>query len=312
LKIAVFTFSDKTNEVYALDWDDMKVLLALSRKGSARAAAKELHVSNSTVTRRLDEMERNLNTHLFDRTPDGYKMTGSAEDLLPTAEHVEELIFAAERRISGGDQQLEGTIRLTMPEVTNVGFMVERLAKFAEQYPKIELEFLPSTDTLDLSRREADIAIRVMPANITPPEHLIGRNMSPITASAYVHKDLLNPDNPEDVSHLNWIGKSPLGRDQKWLEETDYPDLPVRHSIDGFNLLADAVGCKMGMALSPCFSVYDNPDIVRVPGATIVHNFDMWVLTHKDLRLSARMRVLREVIAEEFIKIRFRLDSRTQ
>jgi DNA-binding transcriptional LysR family regulator len=288
----------------------MKVLLALSRKGSARAAAKELHVSNSTITRRLDEMERSLETRLFDRTPDGYKMTASAEELLPTAEHVEELVMAAERKISGGDQQLEGTVRLTLPDVQATGFLVKRLALFAQQYPGIELELLPSTDALDLSRREADIAIRVMPASVRPAEHLIGRKIAPITASTYVHRDLLNPDDPEDVSHLSWIGRSPLDQEEKWLVDTDYPTLPLRHSIDSLNLQVEAVQCQMGMAQMPCFSVYHNKDIVRVPGATIVHHSDMWVLTHKDLRLSARLRVLREIIAEEFGKIRHQLDTR--
>ncbi len=290
----------------------MKVLLALSRKGSARAAAKELNVSNSTVTRRLDEMERNLHTHLFDRTPDGYKMTASAEQLLPTAEHVEELIMAAERKISGEDQQLEGNIRLTLPDVQATGFLVKRLASFAEEYPGIELELLPSTEALDLSRREADVAIRVMPANVMPPEHLIGRKIAPITASTYVHKDLLNPDNQEDVSHLNWIGRAPLGQEDKWLADTDYPNQPVRHSIDSLNLQIEAVNCKMGMAQMPCFAVFYQKDIVRVPGASIVHHSDMWVLTHKDLRLSARLRVLREIIAEEFAKIRYQLDTRPE
>ena len=67
---------------------------------------------------------------------------------------------------------------------------------------------------------------------------------------------------------------------------------------------------RMGMAFMPCFAAYDNPDIVRVPGATLIHHSDMWVLTHKDLRLSARMRALREIIAEEFGKIRHQLDGR--
>ncbi len=288
----------------------MKVLLALSRRGSARAAAKELQVSNSTVTRRLDELEHNLGTQLFDRTPDGYKMTASAEEMLPTAEHVEELIMAAERKISGGDQQLEGNIRLTLPDVAATGFLVRRLAQFAQEYPKIELELLPSTEALDLSRREADIAIRVMPANISPPEHLIGRRMVPITASTYVHKDLLNPDNPQDISHLCWIGRSPLGQENKWLADTDFPLQPVRHSIDSLNLQIEALRCKMGIAQIPCFAVYFEDDIVHVPGATIIHHSDMWVLTHKDLRLSARLRVLREIIAEEFGKIRHQLDTR--
>ena len=147
-----------------MNWDDIKILLALSRKGSARAAAGALGVSKSTITRRLDELEHELQVRLFDRTPEGYRMTANAEQLLPTAEHVEELILAAERNFSGRDQTLEGAIRLTTPDVAGMGFLVKRLAEFAEQYPEIELELIPGTEALDLTRREADIALRVMPA----------------------------------------------------------------------------------------------------------------------------------------------------
>lgn len=294
----------------AVDWDDMKVVLALSRRGSARGAAQDLGVSNSTVTRRLDDLENQLRTRLFDRTPDGYRITAVGEQLLPAAEHVEELLLAAERQITGGDQHLEGSIRLTAPDVAGMGFLIRRLARFAEDYPGIELELMPSYDTLDLSPREADIAIRVMPVGVRPPEYLIGRYLAPLTASAYVHEELLNPESPGDLSHLSWIGKHPAGQEEGWLAQTDYPRLPVRHSIQNTNLLVEAVRCRMGVAFMPCFAAYHEPRIVRVPGASVVHQFDMWVLTHKDLRMSARMRILREAIAEEFAKIRHRLDSR--
>jgi len=293
-----------------VDWNDMKVLIALSRKGSARGAAQALGVSNSTVTRRLDDLERDLGTRLFDRTPDGYKMTSAAEQMLPTAEHVEELINAAERKITGGDQELEGAIRLTLPPISGIGFLMNRFSEFADNFPAIELELMPSTESLDLSRREADIAIRVLPAGETPPDYLIGRLLSPLTASTYVHRDLLNPDDPSDVSHLTWIGKHPGSAVEDWLEKVDYPDLPVRHAIADINLLVEALHYQMGMAYLPCFSAYYEPNIVRVPGATIVHQMDMWVLTHKDLRLSARMRVLREIIFEEFNQIRHQIDTR--
>jgi DNA-binding transcriptional LysR family regulator len=300
--------SQNSRRACTVDWDDMKVLLALSRKGSARGAAQLLGVSNSTVTRRLDDMESNLHTRLFDRTPDGYRMTAPAEQLLPTAEHVEELILGAERKIMGGDQELEGNIRLTMPD-GGMGFLVRRLAQFAEAYPGIELELMPSFDALDLSRREADIAIRIMPAGVVPPEYLIGRRLGRMTASAYVHRDLLDTDNPGNVSHLTWIGKNSLDQDEKWVNDTDYPNLPIRHSILNINLLVQAVRHRMGMAFMPCFMAYDQPEIVQVPGATVAHHSDIWVLTHKDLRLSARMRVLRELIADEFGKIRHQIDS---
>ena len=293
-----------------MDWDDLKVFLALSRKGSARGAAQELGVSNSTITRRLDDMEHKLQAHLFDRTPDGYRMTVAGEQVLPTAEHVEELVMGIERRITGGDQELRGSIRLTFPPAGSLGFLMKRIAHFAEEYPGIDLELMSSFDTADLSRREADIAVRVMPAGTQPPEYLIGRHLAALTASTYVHRDLLNPDRPEDVSHLTWIGKRSIDQKEEWLAQTDYPRQPVRHAIVDFRLLADAVRYKMGMALLPCFMAYNAPEIVRVPGARIVHQSDMWVLTHKDLRLTSRLRVLREVIAEEFTKVREQMDSR--
>jgi DNA-binding transcriptional LysR family regulator len=293
-----------------MDWDDFKVLLALSRKGSARGAAQQLGVSNSTITRRLDDMEHQLHTRLFDRTPDGYKLTAAGEQFLPTAEHVEELILAAERQISGGDQELEGRIRVTLPPVGRMAFLVRHLARFAEEYPKIELELETSNDALDLSRREADIAIRVMPADVHPPENLIGRRLAAISASSYVHRDLLNTGTPEDVSHIDWIGKNPEGQKEDWLQYTGQPENTVRHSIMDISLLVEAVRSKMGMAFMPCFSVYNEPDIVRVPGAFVRHHMDMWVLTHKDLRLSARLRVVREIIAQAFTEVSGELDSR--
>ncbi len=293
-----------------MDWDDIKVLLALARRGSARGAAQVLGVSNSTVTRRLDELEHNLQARLFDRTPDGYRMTAAAEQLLPTAEHVEELILAAERRIHGEDQHLEGPIRVTVPDAGGMSGLMARLARFAEEYPGIELELSASPEALDLSRREADIAIRVMPAGIKPPEYLIGRYLSPLSASAYVHRALLRSDDPEDVSHLTWIGKAPAGQKEEWLQFTEFRDHPVRHSIVDLSLVVAAIRARMGMAYMPCFMASDYDEIVRVPGATVVHHSDMWVLTHKDLRLSARLRALREVIADEFTGLRPRLDSR--
>lgn len=292
-----------------MDWDDLKILLALSRKRSARAAAQELGISNSTVTRRLDDLERDLGARLFDRTPEGYRMTQSGENLLPTAEHVEELLFSAERQVSGVDQELQGLIRLTLPTASGLNVIVPRLAAFAEQYPGIELEVITSADALDLGRREADIAIRVFPAGVAPPESLIGRRISAMTASAYVREDLLNPEDPEDVSHLTWIGYRTTGlADDPW-KLCRNGHLPVRHIIGDVNLQLEAVKNGMGMVFGACSIFREVPGIVRVPGEEVHHFLDIWVLSHRDLRLSARMRILREILADELSLLRPRLDS---
>ena len=292
-----------------MDWDDLKVLLALSKKGSARAAAQLLGVSNSTVTRRLEELERDLGTRLFDRTPEGYRMTQSAENLLPTAEHVEELLLGAERQLSGVDHELEGTIRLTLPPANGFNVLMPRLAQFCADYPGIDLEILASGEPLDLGRREADIAIRIFRRGDTPPESLVGRKISAMTASAYVHRDLLNPDNPEDVSHLSWIGLRGAIDDEPWRELCRNGHLPVRHNITNMNIQVEAVRAKMGMMFAVCGVFRDIPEVVRVPGEDVHHFLDLWVLTHKDLRLTARMRILREILAEELSVMKPHFDS---
>nr|WP_269473283.1 LysR substrate-binding domain-containing protein [Kineobactrum salinum] len=121
---------------------------------------------------------------------------------------------------------------------------------------------------------------------------------------------MAEPGAPADVSHLDWIGKHPAGQREEWLAHTRHPLQPVRHAIRDYRLLYRAVQCRMGMAYMPCYLADRDPKIVRVPDAPIVHQADIWVLTHKDLRLSARMRVLREVIAGEFERIRPVLDTR--
>jgi DNA-binding transcriptional LysR family regulator len=292
-----------------MDWDDLKILLALSRKRSARGAAQLLGVSNSTITRRLDELERDLGSRLFDRTPEGYRMTQSAENLLPTAEHVEELLLAAERQVTGTDQELQGRIRLTLPPASGFNVIMPRLAHFANEYPGIELEIISSADALDLGRREADIAIRVFRTGTTPPETLIGRKISAMTASAYVHRDLLNADDPEDVSHLTWIGLHGNNYDDSWKQLCRNGHLPVRHAVSAITLQVEAVRSKMGMMFAACAMFRDLPEVVRVPGEGVHHYLDLWVLTHKDLRLSARMRILREILAEELSLLRPYFDS---
>jgi DNA-binding transcriptional LysR family regulator len=292
-----------------VDWDDLKVFLAISRRRSARGAAQLLGVSNSTVTRRLDELERDLGSRLFDRTPEGYRMTQTAENLLPTAEHVEELLLGAERQVTGTDQELEGMIRLTLPPATGFNVLMPRLAQFAKEYPGIDLEIISSADALDLGRREADIAIRIFRTGTSPPETLIGRKISVMTASAYVHKDLLNPEDPADVSHLCWIGLHGNNYDDSWKLLCKNGHLPVRHGVSAITLQVEAVRAKMGMMFAPCAMFRDHPEVVRVPGEDVHEYLDLWVLTHKDLRLSARMRVLREILAEEMVQLRPYFDS---
>ena len=137
-----------------MNWDDLKVLLALSRAGSTRKAAAKLSVSNTTVMRRLESLEEQVGGRLFDRTPDGFRATSLADQLLPAVREVEETLSEAERHVTGRDSELVGRIKLSLPAVP-LTHIAEAVSEFARQYPRIELDITVSDHPVDLARRDS-------------------------------------------------------------------------------------------------------------------------------------------------------------
>ena len=174
-----------------MNWDDLKILLALSRAGSTRKAAGLLGVSNTTVMRRLESLEAQVGGRLFDRTPDGFTATSLADQLLPVAREVEETLIEAERQVSGKDSELSGRIKLSLPAAP-LTHVAEAVAGFAIKYPSIELDITVSDDPVDLARREADIAVRGIPKHKRPPKDIVGIKLGRISLGYYVHRDLLS------------------------------------------------------------------------------------------------------------------------
>jgi DNA-binding transcriptional LysR family regulator len=174
-----------------MNWDDLKVLLALSREGSTRKAASTMGVSNTTVMRRLESLEEHIGGKLFNRTPDGYTPTALADQLLPTAKTVEQTLVEAERQVSGKDSELSGRVKLSLPAVP-VTHISESVAEFAQNYPRIELDISVSDEPADLARREADIAVRGLPKDKRPPKDIVGIKIGRISIGYYVHKELLS------------------------------------------------------------------------------------------------------------------------
>jgi len=155
-----------------MDWNDVRLFLALARGGSVRAASSEAGVSHSTVARRIETFEKRLGVRLFDRLPSGYALTRAGEDALPVAKLVEEEMEGLRRRLTGRDQQLSGRIRLTAADFLATHFLMPALAEFAKRYPHIEFEIISTYVSLDLDKREADVALRF---TNDPPGHLVGR-----------------------------------------------------------------------------------------------------------------------------------------
>lgn len=273
-----------------MNWDDLKVLLALSRDGSTRKAASTMGVSNTTVMRRLDSLEEQIGGRLFNRTPDGYVPTALGDQLLPTAKEVEHTLLEAERHVSGRDSELSGRVKLSLPAVP-VTHISESVAEFALDYPRIELDLSVSDDQVDLARREADIAIRGLPKDKRPPRDIVGIKIGRISLGYYVHKALLS-EAARGQRELTCIKASHNVLSLGDLPAPEALGLESRHLIDGLTPRMVAVTHKLGVAALPCFLAAQHPDLILLPGVPSAHWGHVWILYHKDLRQSARIRAL--------------------
>ncbi len=170
-----------------MNWDDIRIFLAVARNGSVRNAAISLNVNHSTVSRRITSFEEHLKVRLFERMANGYLLTAAGEDLLETASNIENQVARADSRIMGQDIQMSGNICVTLPAALSTTILIDEFAEFCELYPDINLELIHSYELADLNKREADVAIRV---TNNPPESLVGRKVVSMGKAIYVSKNL--------------------------------------------------------------------------------------------------------------------------
>ena len=142
-----------------LDWDDLRLFLAVARSGSFVASGRGLGLNHTTLARRLTALEASLGTRLFDRSPRGVQPTKAGLDLIAHAERIEEEVLAAGRSVEGQDATVSGVVRLATTESFGTHFIAPRVHLLHAAHPGIELELVPESRTVSLSKREADIAI---------------------------------------------------------------------------------------------------------------------------------------------------------
>lgn len=280
-----------------LNWDDLRVFLALHREGTVRKAAAFLSVSHPTVARRLATMERQMGVRLFDRLPEGYALNAAGEAVLVHAEQVEQEIYDLERRIVGGDARLSGAIKLTMPPPM-APLLMPALADFHGRYPQIDLEIVTSYEVIDLAKRDADIAIRFFQE---PEPWLVGRRLPQFANAAYATKQYIQAHTfygPDATAR--WIGWRGDGAQPDWVQRTDFPDCRAVWQVNDPIAQQEAARAELGMALLPCWIGDRDPGLTRVPPGRVGNLRQAWILTHPDLRSSARIREMVSFLAASF------------
>ncbi len=280
-------------------WHELELVVAIARAGSATAAAQQLGISQSTVSRHLADLETRVGARLFDRQAHRLIPTAEGAELVAATEQVESSVHATLRRIAGREQRPDGLVRITAHPVIHemlVGTYHELLAAHA----RLELELDTQLAPLHVHRGEADIAVRITPA---APEGLFGRKVARFAYGLYRARGRPTPNTV--------IGYPPprgdiAGRD--WLSAV-VVDPRVRIRIGADRLQATAVRAGIGVAQIPCMFGDIDPELERVPGAPIEWGDDLWVLTHQSLRNSARVRVVLDAVSEALVAERARLEG---
>ena len=276
----------------------MRHFLALARTGSIRAAGSSLGVSHSTVARRVEALETRLGVKLFDRHRDGFLLTSAGNEMITVAERVEREMAALERGLAGQDSRLEGPVRVTCTDPFIAKVLVRALAPLCEQHPGIELDIDIDEKNLDLSKREADVAVRALSASASPPEHLIGRRLVPIVIASYVaiaHAERLDPE--LRGRNGRWLGSERRKLAEELIASSSYPDLPIWGTFSSMAVILEAAYAGFGVAILPTYVGDSDPELQRLSKPDVRHVGDFWLLSHRDLRDNARLRAARERIA---------------
>ena len=290
------------------DWDDLKHLLAVARHGSTLAAGRALGVDQSTVQRRLAELERRLEQPLVERHPSGYKLTDFGREMLPYAERVELSVAAFEEHLKSAAARAEGVIRMTCPEpIVNRLTQTSLFDKFHARYPTWRVRFVMSDKYLDLMKGDADVALR---SGNTEDGELIGRKIADSIWAVYASRSYVErhgqPQDVADLKHHALVGFDDTmakHRASQWLREVA-PDTPLMARSS--SVLGLIYSAKAGIGVAPLpMSLGDaEPDLVRVLGP-IPELARIWrILTTPALRHTPRIAAFFDFIVEEIETMR--------
>lgn len=280
------------------DWNDLKLVLAIARAGSLTGGARALGINHSTAFRRLNTLEEKIGVRLFERLQGGvYAPTAAGEQAATAAERVEGETTALDRDIAGRDHRLTGRLRVTSSETLAYRLLTAELARFRKAHPGIVVELVIDNRVLSLSRREADIALRV-----TRPKEadLWGRKLADIAWTLYGTPDVVaGRRRLADLRagpFIGWGEEAGGIAAADWLAQTIDPAAVVYRSSSVVNQFS-AARAGMGLALLPCYLGDGEGGLRRaLPGPIAELTRELWIVTHADLRRTARVRAFFDLV----------------
>ena len=276
-----------------LHWDDLRMFQTLARAGTVRRAAQALDVHASTVTRRLDQFERQLDVKLFHRNPGGLKITDAGRDTLARVENIAGQIAELRRAVAGSDQRLAGRIAVSVPTVV-AGVALPAIATLSRTHPGMEIEFVsPSSARPDIGRGEADCALMITD---DPPQHLIGRRVGELAFAVYGTHAILEARN---IGAAGWIEFTELHMD---FRRDAFARAPIRTRCTDVSMQHAALRHGMGLGPLPCVLGDSDSALIRIEPPHPAIAREIWLLAHPDLRSATRIREFMRVVGDAFEK----------
>lgn len=284
-----------------LDWNQLKAFLETAETGSLSAAARKLGLSQPTLSRQVAAIEQRMGVTLFERVGKAMALTPTGLDLLEHARGMGAAADALSLAATGRSQAMGGVVSVSASDAVAAHVLAPLVRQLRDQEPGIAIEVIASNALSDLLRREADIAIR----HVKPQQpELIARLIREATASFYASEDWVkthgHPRSAEDAAHLSFVGSDRSGQFLAYLRQHGLPLSEANFSCYAEHSIANWSLVRQGMGIGAMMDeiALDTPGIVRVLDAVPPVRFPIWLVSHRELRTSRRIRVVFEALAK--------------
>ena len=272
-----------------MNWDDLRVFLAVARSGSISSGAKLLDLQHSTVSRRMRKLEQDLGVRLFDKVPSGYALTTAGENLMQAASRMEREVLAVDGALSGRDLKPSGPLRVTAVDNMATTVLMPMFSGFSRQYPEVTLHVMVSNSDVSLAQREADVAIRL---TNTPSDTLIGKRVTTVSSATYGSLEYIERLQKHG-GEPQWLGVECCDFHKSWTKQA-CGDQPHRFYVDDTLLTQAALRAGMGVSILPCFLGDPDPALARYSEPQAEWDLGLWILLHPDLKRTARVLAFRD------------------
>lgn len=283
------------------DLNDLRFFLSVAQAGSLSGAARRLGVTHATVSRRISALEQSLNARLVERTANGYSLTAAGKDILAAAESVDQQAWSIEKMVAGDEERISGVVRLTVSSGLGNCWLADKTPQFKKEYPEIELEIVINTEVMDLLRREADIALRV---GLPGSDELVGQKLGQIACGLYAAQTYIDahgePQDLKDLANHRVVesigGIAHLAQSREFRRFLNPANVAL--SVNGLMSLLSAARLGLGIVTLPSYMIGNEHTLRRLLPADFDVRLDLWLLTHPDLRYTARIRAVRDFLVE--------------